>query len=146
MTSHTQLNYQLLGRLTDELLMTPRLAKCIFGVAIWHLAPLSMDEDLGTSVLVHGRSDHGRLRLGLRGFHALLGRGILAFEWGGGGVNTLLNPRKCTFNLRAGVGLRRARKLSDTLQSITRRFHDPHAAININNAKHTTDKNLDSLG
>ena len=44
LTSHTQLTYQLLGQLIEDLL---QLASCIFGVAIWHLAPLSTDEDLG---------------------------------------------------------------------------------------------------
>ena len=49
-------------------------------------------------------SGHGRLQLSLRAFHALLGGGLLAFEWGGGGLNTLLDSRKCTFNLGAGGG------------------------------------------
>ena len=42
--------------------------------------------------------------LGLRAFHALLGGGILAFEWGGGVLNTLLDPQKCTLNLGAEGG------------------------------------------
>ena len=49
-------------------------------------------------------SGHGRLRPGLRAFHTLLTGGLLAFEWGGGGLNTLLDSRKCTFNLGAGGG------------------------------------------
>ena len=65
LTSHTQLSYELLDQLINELLVTMQLAKCIFGVGIWHLAPLSTDEDLGTGVLLCGRSGHGRLRLGL---------------------------------------------------------------------------------
>ena len=40
---------------------------------MWHLTPLSMDEDLGTAVLLCGKSGHGRLRLGLQAFHTLLG-------------------------------------------------------------------------
>ena len=36
-------------------------------------------------------------------FHALLRGGTLAFEWGGGGVNTLLDPQKGTFNLAWGT-------------------------------------------
>ena len=50
-----------------------------------------------------------------------LGGGFLAFAWGGGGLNTLLDARKRTFNLGAEE-LKRARKLSHTLQIITRRF------------------------
>ena len=49
-------------------------------------------------------SGHGRLRLGLRAFHALLGGGLLAFELGGGDLDTLLGRRKCTFSLGAGEG------------------------------------------
>ena len=56
-------------------------------------------------------------RPGLRDFHALLGGGLLAFEWGGGGLNTLLNSRQCTFNLGARGGLRRARKLGHASKS-----------------------------
>ena len=78
-------------------------------VAIRHLAPFSTDEDLGTGILLYG-SGHGRLRPGLRAFHALLGGGLLTFEWGGGGLNTLLHSRKCTFKLGARGGLKRARK------------------------------------
>ena len=52
-------------------------------------------------VLLHG-SGHGRLRLSLWAFHVLLGMGLLAFEWGGGGLNTLFDPWKCTFTLGAG--------------------------------------------
>ena len=102
MTSHAQLTYQLLGQIIDELVVTLQLAGCIFGVAIRHLAPLSKDEDVGAGVLLCGRSGHGRLRLGLWAFHALLGGGILAFEWGG--MNTLVNRQKCTFNLGAREG------------------------------------------
>ena len=97
-----------------------QLAGCIFGGAIWHLELLSTDEDLGTGVLLCGRSGHGRLCLGLWAFHALLAQGILAFERGGcglntllslgilafervgDGLNTLLHLRKCNFNLGAG--------------------------------------------
>ena len=93
LTSHAQLSYELLGQLIDKLLVTLQLATCISRVAIRHLAPLSMDEDLGKGVLLYGRSGHARLRLSLRAFHALLGGGLLAFEWGGAGLNTLLNTR-----------------------------------------------------
>ena len=62
---------------------------------MWHLAPLSTNEDLGTRVLLCGRSGDGRLRLSLLAFHALLG----ILEWAGGGMNTPLDPGKCTFNL-----------------------------------------------
>ena len=54
-------------------------------------------------VLFYG-SGHGRLRPSLRAFHALLSKGLLASEWGGGGLNTLLNSRKSTLNLGAGGG------------------------------------------
>ena len=87
-TSHAQLRYYLLGQLIDEKLVTLQLARCISQVAIQHLAPLSTDEDLGTGVLVCGRTGHGRLRLGLQAFPALLG----ILDWDGGGVNTLLDP------------------------------------------------------
>ena len=52
LTSHAQLSYQLLGELIDELLVTLQLARCIFGVAIRHIASFSTDEDLGTGVLL----------------------------------------------------------------------------------------------
>ena len=121
LTSRAQLNYQLLGRLVDEPLVTLRLAGCMFGVAIRHFAPLSTDEDLQTGVLLCGWSGHGRLRPRLQAFHTLLRGGILALERGGGGLNTLLclgilafeqggglntllNLRKCTFNWGAGGG------------------------------------------
>ena len=80
------------------------LMNCIFGVAIPHLAPLSMDEDLGMCVLLCVGSGHGRLHLGLWAFQALFGGGILAFEQGVGGLNTLFKLRKCTFNLSGGKG------------------------------------------
>ena len=92
-----QLCYWLLGQVIDEKLVTLQLARCISWVAIRHLAPLSTDEDLGTGVLLCG-SGHGRLWPGLQAFHALLGGGHLAFEWGGGGLNTLLGCQKCTLN------------------------------------------------
>ena len=53
---------------------------------------------------------------------------ILAFERGGAGWNTLRDPQKCTYNLGAffwGGGVKRARKLNNALQIITRRFNDP---------------------
>ena len=65
LTSHTQLSYQLLGQLIDELLAMLQLTGCIFGIAIRRLAPLSTDEDLGTGVLPCGKRGHGGLRLGL---------------------------------------------------------------------------------
>ena len=90
------------------------MARCISWVAIRHLAPLSTDEDLGTGVLLCG-SGHGRLQPGLRAFHTLLGGGLLAVEWGAGGLNTLLGCRKCTFNLGAwGEGCLRGQESSDT--------------------------------
>ena len=102
LTSLRQINYQLLGHLIDEVLVTLQLARCIFEGAIWHLAPLSTDEALQTGVLLFGTSGHGRLRPRLWAFRALLGGGILAFERGGGGLNTLMSLRKCTLNLGAG--------------------------------------------
>ena len=58
------------------------------------------------------------------------------------GLNTLLDSRKCTFNLGAGGGggLRRARKLSRALHIISGRLNDPHSTISINNAKHVVHK------
>ena len=63
-----------------------------------------------------------------------IGGGILAFKRGGGGRNTLLDPRKCTFNLGVwgGGGIRRARKLKNTLQIITRWFNDPLQSVEQN--------------
>ena len=78
---------------------------------------------------------HGRLRPSLRAFHALLRRGLLAFEWGGGGLNTLLDRPQCTFNLGAGRGIRRARKLGYALHIITGSLHDART-ISINDAHH----------
>ena len=43
-------------------------------------------------VLVYGKSGLGRLHPRLWAVHALLKGGILAFEWVGGGLNTLLSP------------------------------------------------------
>ena len=59
LTSGAQLCYYRLGRVIDEKLVTLQLAKCIYWVAIRHLAPLSTDEDLGMGVLLYG-SGHGR--------------------------------------------------------------------------------------
>ena len=98
-----------------------------------------MGTPLGTGVLLCG-SGHGRLGRSLWASHSLLGRGLLAFEWGGGGLNILLDARKCTFNLDAAGGLRRARQLSHTLQIFTTRFNNLHSAININNAQHIVHK------
>ena len=60
---------------------------------------------LGFCVVVQQRNTIGQIKeycssiarlLGLWAFQALL-IGILALEgWGGGGVNTFLNPQKCT--------------------------------------------------
>ena len=50
LASGEQPRYKLIGQLIDETLVTLQLARCIFGVAIWHLAPLSTDEDLRTGV------------------------------------------------------------------------------------------------
>ena len=108
--------------------------------AIKHLAPLSTDEDLGIDVLLCGRFGHGRLRLDLRAFYALLGGGIFAFEWGGGGLKTLLSLTSCTLNLGARCGRRRARKLSHPLQIVTGHLNDPHGAICIHNIQHIVDK------
>ena len=57
---------------------------------------------------------------------ALLGGGLLAFEWGGGG----------NFHLGARERLTRARKLGHALHIITGRLSDPHSAISINNIEH----------
>ena len=81
----------------------PPGAKCISRVAIRHFAPLSTDDDLGMGVLLCGNG-HGKLRLSLWAFHALLGGGLLAFERGGGGLNTLFDARKGTFILGAVGG------------------------------------------
>ena len=72
LTSLAQINYQLLGPLINELLVTLQLAGCIFGVAIRHLAQLSTDEDLRTGVFLCGKSGHGMLCPWLQAFHALL--------------------------------------------------------------------------
>ena len=74
--------------------------------------------------------------LSLRGFGALIGGGLLAFEWRAGGLNTLLLSRKRTVNLGAGGGLGRAKKLGHTLHIITGRFNDPHSTISIDNVVH----------
>ena len=121
-------------------------AGCTFGVAVGHIAPLSTNEDLGTGVLLCGKSGHGRLRVGLQAFHTLLRGGILAFEWGGGGLNSLLDPRKCTFNLGARGGLTRAKKLGHPLQTIIGQLNDPHSAISINNAQHIVDNTWTNWG
>ena len=86
---------RLQGQLIDELLVMLQLARCIFGVAIKHLAPLSMDEDLPTC----GTRRHGWLPLGLLAFLASLKGGILAFEHGRVGLNTLVGLGTCTLNL-----------------------------------------------
>ena len=119
LTSGAQLWNYLLAHVINEKLVTLQLARCICWVAIRHFAPLSTDEDLGTGVLLLGGSVHGRLRPGLRAFHALLGGGLLAFEWGGGGLNTVLLSRKCTFNLGAWV-------LGGTQEGQKARSRPPH--------------------
>ena len=53
LTSGAQLRYRLLGQVIDEKRVTLQLAGCISQVAIKHLAPLSMHEDLGTGVLLN---------------------------------------------------------------------------------------------
>ena len=57
----------------------------------------------------------------MRSGNLKIGSGILAFERGGGGRNTLLDPQKVHLQLGVflGGGLRRARKLTDALQIIT---------------------------
>ena len=115
-----------------------QLAGCISRVAIRHLAPLSTDEDLETGVLLCG-SGHGRLRL--RAFHALLGGGLLAFEWRGVAqtLSSIPESAPSTWVPRGG-GLKTAKKLTHALQIITGWFNDPHSAININNAQRIVHK------
>ena len=144
-TSSAQLCYKLLGHIIDEKLVTPELAICISRVAIRTLRHSPRMRTLGRVSSSVGR----RLHLSLRAFHALLGGGLLVFERGGGGLNTLLDPQKCTFNLGAeggGGGSGRARKLRHAFQIITKRFNDPHSAININNAQYIVYKTPDPLG
>ena len=70
-----------------------------------------------------------------RAFHSLLGGGLLAFKWGGGGLNTLLDE-----SAPSTWVLGRARKLSHTLQIFTRRFNYPRSANSINNAQYIVHK------
>ena len=138
--SRVQLNYQLLGQLIDELLVTLQLAGCISGVASCHLASLSTDADLRMGVLTCGKIGHGRLRLGHRAFHALLGGGVLAFERGGWPEHSPQSP-KVHLACKGGGGAKgQGSSFTPSKSSL-----DPHSAISINNAQHSR-QNLDPLG
>ena len=73
--------------------------------------------------VVLDHSDYGKSRLSLQAFHILLGRGLFALEWGGGGMNTLLNPQKRTFNL--GIG----QVLGGKRNSVTPSKSSPHTSM-----------------
>ena len=98
-----------------------------------HPAPCAtlQNEDLGTGVLLC-RGGHGRLRPGLRAFHALLGGDLLAFEWGGGGNSNL--------GAKGGGGAQEGKEAQLRPPHHHEVLGRPAQAININNAEHIVHK------